>query len=64
MIPLEKVKNIIEKHSNLELNLSSSNIDKKKFAEMSKEYSDLNEIIADAKFVATILAFDGILKEA
>ncbi len=50
MIPLEKVKNIIEKHSNLELNLSSSNIDKKKFAEMSKEYSDLNEIIADAKF--------------
>ncbi len=49
MIPLEKVKNIIEKHSNLELNLSSSNIDKKKFAEMSKEYSDLNEIIDNAK---------------
>ena len=50
MIPLEKVKNIIDKHSTLELNLSSSNIDKKKFAEMSKEYSDLNEIIDDAKF--------------
>ena len=50
MIPLEKLKNIIDKHSTLELNLSSSNIDKKKFAEMSKEYSDLNEIIDDAKF--------------
>ncbi len=50
MIPLEKVKNIIDKHSKLETDLSSNNIDKKKFAEMSKEYSDLNEIIEDAKF--------------
>ena len=50
MIPLEKVKNIISKHSKLEVDLSSSNIDKKKFADMSKEYSDLNEIIDDAKF--------------
>ena len=45
MIPLEKVKNIIEKHSRLESELSSTNIDKKKFVEMSKEYADLNEII-------------------
>ena len=45
MIPLKKVKNIIDKHSKLETDLSSNNIDKKKFAEMSKEYSDLNEII-------------------
>ena len=50
MIPLEKVKKIISKHSKLEVDLSSSNIDKKKFADMSKEYSDLNEIIDDAKF--------------
>ena len=50
MIPLEKVKNIVDKHSKLEIDLSSNSIDKKKFAEMSKEYSDLNEIIEDAKF--------------
>ncbi len=50
MIPLDKVKKIIEKHSKLERELSSTNIDKKKFAEMSKEYSDLSEVIDDAKF--------------
>ena len=50
MIPIEKVKNIIEKHSKLEADLSSTDLDKKKFAEMSKEYSDINEIIDDAKF--------------
>ena len=50
MIPLEKVKSIIDKHSKLEVDLSSTNIDKKKFADMSKEYSDLNEVIEDAKF--------------
>ena len=53
MIPLEKVKNIIEKHSRLELDLSSTNIDKKKFVEMSKEYADLNDIIDDAKFYSS-----------
>ena len=50
MIPLEKVKKIIDKHAKLEIDLSATNIDKKKFAEMSKEYSDLNEVINDAKF--------------
>ena len=50
MIPIEKVKNIIEKHSKLEADLSSTDLDKKKFAEMSKEYSDINEIIDEAKF--------------
>ena len=50
MIPIEKVKNIIEKHSKLEADLSSTDLDKKKFAEMSKEYSDINEIIDDARF--------------
>ena len=50
MIPLEKVKKIIDKHTKLEIDLSATNIDKKNFAEMSKEYSDLNEVIDDAKF--------------
>ncbi len=50
MIPLDKVQDIIKKHSKLETELSSGNIDKKKFAEMSKEYSDLNDIINEAKF--------------
>ena len=50
MIPLEKVKDIINKHSKLETDLSSADIDKRKFVEMSKEYSDLSEIINEAKF--------------
>ena len=50
MIPLEKVKDIINKHSKLETDLSSADIDKKKFVEMSKEYSDLSEIIKEARF--------------
>jgi len=49
MIPLEKVRDLISKHSLLEKNLSSAEIDKKKYAEMSKEYSSLNEIINEAK---------------
>ncbi len=53
MIPLDKVKDIINKHSKLESDLSSGIIDKKKFAEMSKEYSDLNEIIEEAKFYSS-----------
>ena len=49
MIPLKKIKDLITKHSDLERDLSSGKIDKKFFAEKSKEYSDLNEIISDAK---------------
>ena len=49
MIPLNKVRELISKHSLLEKELSSGNVDKKKFAEKSKEYSDLNEIIKEAK---------------
>ena len=45
MIPLKKVEELIQKHKNLEKELSSGNIDKKFFASKSKEYSDLNEII-------------------
>ena len=49
MIPLKTVEELISKHSVLEKDLSSGKIDKKLFAEKSKEYSDLNEIIQDAK---------------
>jgi len=49
MIPLKTVEDLIDKHSKLEKDLSSGNVDKKLFAEKSKEYSDLNEIIESAK---------------
>jgi len=49
MIPLKTIEDLISNHSLLEKELSSSEIDKKLFAEKSKEYSDLNEIIEDAK---------------
>ncbi len=49
MIPNKTIEELIEKHSILEKDLSSGKIDKKIFAEKSKEYSDLNEIIDDAK---------------
>ena len=48
MLPISKVQNLIIKHTELEKELSSAEIDKKKFAEKSKEYSDLNEIITEA----------------
>ena len=49
MIPQKTIEELIDKHSILEKDLSSGKIDKKLFAEKSKEYSDLNEIIDDAK---------------
>ncbi len=49
MIPKKKVGDLISKHSLLEKELSSGEIDKKKFAEKSKDYSDLNEIIKEIK---------------
>ena len=48
MVPLSKVQDLIAKHSKLEKELSSQEIDKKSFAEKSKEYSDLSEIIKEA----------------
>tara|TARA_B100001287_G_scaffold109729_1_gene92548 strand:- start:579 stop:1652 length:1074 start_codon:yes stop_codon:yes gene_type:complete len=53
MIPLEKVKDIIKRHAKLETDLSSVDVDKNKLPEMSKEYSDLNNIISEAKFYNT-----------
>ncbi len=49
MIPQKTIEELISKHSILEKDLSSGKIDKKLFAEKSKEYSDLNEIIDGAK---------------
>ena len=49
MLPQEKVKSLIERHIELEKELSSGEINKKKYAEISKEYSNLNEIIKQAK---------------
>ncbi len=53
MIPLKTIEDLINKHSSLEKDLSAGTIDKKLFAEKSKEYSDLNEIISDAKKYAS-----------
>jgi len=49
MLPNIKVQNLIKRHADLEKKLSTGEIDKKSFAEMSKEYSELNEIIKQAK---------------
>ena len=49
MLPHEKVKNLIDRHLDLEKELSSGEVDRNKFAEISKEYSDLSEIIPHAK---------------
>ena len=49
MLPLEKVKNLISRHSKIEKKLASQEINKDEFAQLSKEYSELNEIIKSAR---------------
>ena len=49
MIPNKTIEELINKHSMLEKDLASGTVDKKIFAEKSKEYSDLNEIVENAK---------------
>ena len=49
MIPLKTIEDLISKHSILEKELSSGEVDKKLFAEKSKEYSDLNDVIDGAR---------------
>ena len=49
MIPVEKVKKIIDRYDLLEKELSSGKFDSKLFAKKSKEYSDLKNIINPAK---------------
>ena len=60
MIPSKTIEDLISKHSTLEKDLSSGLIDKKLFAEKSKEYSDVNEIIENAK---KYISFDNDKKE-
>ena len=55
MLPYEKVKNLVDRHVKLEKELSSGEIDKTRYAEISKEYSDLNEII---KYVKEYLNYE------
>ena len=52
MIPHKTIEELINKHSLLEKDLSSGKIDKKLFAEKSKEYADLNEIIQMQKYIS------------
>ena len=49
MIPTKTIEELILKHSTLEKDLSSGDLDKKLFAEKSKEYSDVSEVIVSAK---------------
>ena len=49
MIPLQKVKNIILRHTALEKDLSSGDIEPRLLAKKSKEYSNLGNIISIAK---------------
>ena len=60
MIPLQKVRDIISKHDNLEKELSSGTINPKLFAKKSKEYSSLENIIATAK---DYVNFDSEMKD-
>ena len=48
MIPLEKVKQIVDTYKALEKELASGDIDKKNFAKNSKEYSNLGGVINPA----------------
>ena len=49
MLPLKTIEDLIKKHTSLEKELSSGEVDKKLFAEKSKDYSELNDIIKNAK---------------
>ena len=49
MIPINKVKDIVVKHDNLEKELASGKMDSKIFAKKSKEYASLRNIILVAK---------------
>ena len=49
MIPVEKVKKIVERHISLEKELSTGKVEPKLLAKKSKEYSDLKNIVPYAK---------------
>ena len=49
MIPIEKVQQIVDTYKTLEKELASGDIDKKDFVKKSKEYSNIGEVINEAK---------------
>ena len=49
MIPIDKVKKIIEKHISLEQELSTGKVDPKFLPKKSKEYAELKDIVPYAK---------------
>ena len=49
MIPVKTIEELILRHSSIEKDLSSGDLDNKLFAEKSKEYSDLSEVVGNAK---------------
>ncbi len=60
MIPKDKVEAIVSKHTSIEKELSSGNIDSKKYAEKSKEYAELGGIIKNA---VSFINFDNEKKD-
>ena len=49
MIPIEKVKLIVDTYKILEKELASGDIDKKNFVKKSREYSSIGEVINEAR---------------
>ena len=49
MIPIEKVKLIVNKYETLEKELASGDFDKRDFVRKSKEYSSIGEVINEAR---------------
>ena len=66
MIPIEKVKLIVNTYATLEKELASGDINKKDFVKKSKEYSSIGQIIdeynkVDSSGLITISNTDGDL---
>ena len=61
MIPLEKVKQIVNTYETLEKELASGDIDKKNFAKKSKKYSSIRKVINQTR---SYLGFEKALSEA
>ena len=58
MLPIDKVRNIVTKYDALEKELSSGKIAPKLFAQKSKEYSSLGEVI---KIARQFISFENVL---
>ena len=50
MIPIDKVRQIVQRHIALEQELSTGKVEPKLLAKKSKEYSDLKNIIPYARY--------------